>query len=223
MASSGPCKYYIAKTFLHLAGGLGIAAASSQAPILDSILTTNLAQVLGLIVITLIVMFGMGFLYTMRSGGPAKYLLAALLAALFGQLNRPLVERLEDKHTLFRVFALATGTFVGMFAVGMFDSGSFLGIGSYLLGALVGLIIAQLILVILRVTDTVNGTQGVTGQNVLSFVGVGLFALFTAYDTQKIRQNARLCRGQPDYINESVGIFLDFINLFANFGSLDMN
>lgn len=223
MSSIAPCKYYIAKTFLHLAGGLGIAAASSQAPILDSILTTNLAQVIGLIIITIVVMFGMGFLYSMRTGGPAKYILAIVLAALFGQLNRPLVERLQDRHALFRVFALATGTFVGMFAIGMFDSGNFLGIGSYLIGALVGLIVAQLILMILRVTDTVGGTQGVTGQNILSFVGVGLFALFTAYDTQKIKLNARLCRGRPDYINESVSVFLDFINLFANFGSLDLN
>ena len=46
---------------------------------------------------------------------------------------------------------------------------------------------------------------------------IALFTIYILYDTKKIQVNARLCKESTvDYINESLGIVLDAINLFQN-------
>lgn len=49
----------------------------------------------------------------------------------------------------------------------------------------------------------------------LSYGFIVLFSFFILYDTKKLQVNAKNCI-QADYINESIGIFLDIINLFSN-------
>lgn len=48
-----------------------------------------------------------------------------------------------------------------------------------------------------------------------SYVFVVLFSLFILYDTKKLQVNAEKCV-IPDYINESMGVFLDILNLFSS-------
>jgi FtsH-binding integral membrane protein len=61
----------------------------------------------------------------------------------------------------------------------------------------------------------------------LNLLGVVLFSLFTAYDIQVLKLHARRCRSgknnsfKPDYPVETLGIYLDFINLFVNMDSDD--
>jgi len=50
---------------------------------------------------------------------------------------------------------------------------------------------------------------------ILSHAIVILFGFFILYDTKKLQINAKICK-IPDYINESLGLFLDIINVFAN-------
>jgi hypothetical protein len=148
---------------------------------------------------------------------------AAILAYVFGQLSGPLVERLDEQNILARTLFLATGVFVGMVAVGIYDKNNMLGFGPYLFGALIGLIIAQLIMVILAATTTIQKEQFFEGRKLLSLFGVALFSLFAAYDTQIVKLHARQCKKRGDYINESLGLFLDFINLFQNIGIASMD
>ena len=42
------------------------------------------------------------------------------------------------------------------------------------------------------------------------------FALFTTFDINLIRAQAKACRRNPDYIDASMGIFLDFLNLITS-------
>jgi len=49
----------------------------------------------------------------------------------------------------------------------------------------------------------------------LSYGFIVLFSFFILYDTKKLQVNAKNCI-QADYINESIGLFLDIINLFTN-------
>jgi FtsH-binding integral membrane protein len=134
-------------------------------------------------------------------------------AFLFGQMLKPLVERLDDRDILFRTLVLTAGVFLGMVAVGFIDNQNLLGLGPYLFGALLGLIVAQIVLMAAKMTGA-KGLQSV--ESAIPFFGVGLFSLFTAYDTQVLKERARMCRGVPDYVNESVRFLLDFVNLFAN-------
>ena len=50
---------------------------------------------------------------------------------------------------------------------------------------------------------------------ILSYGFVILFSLLLLYDTKKLQVNAMNCK-IPNYINESIGIFLDILNLFSN-------
>ena len=51
----------------------------------------------------------------------------------------------------------------------------------------------------------------------MSYFFIGLFVLFILYDTKKIQVNAKNCKTlKVDYINESLGIVLDALNLFQN-------
>jgi len=51
---------------------------------------------------------------------------------------------------------------------------------------------------------------------------VALFSLFAAYDTQVIKVLARKCKKRGDYINASLGLFMDFVSLFQNMGIAGM-
>ena len=55
---------------------------------------------------------------------------------------------------------------------------------------------------------------------ILSYGFVILFSFLLLYDTKKLQVQAKKCV-IPDYINESIGIFLDIINLFANMGRIN--
>ena len=54
---------------------------------------------------------------------------------------------------------------------------------------------------------------------ILSYGFVVVFCFLLLYDTKKLQVNAKKCV-TPDYINESIGIFLDIINLFSNLGNI---
>ena len=49
----------------------------------------------------------------------------------------------------------------------------------------------------------------------LRVISVVLFTFILLYDTKKLQINAKNCK-IPDYVNESINVFLDIINIFAN-------
>lgn len=224
MASSLSCKYFIAKTFAHTAVGVGIAAISAENPVLFNALEDSLQSPGWAALLVFIASFALiWFIPGMSSNTPLKYVAAVSFAYLMGQLSGPLVERLDEQNILARTLFLATGVFVGMVLVGIYDKNNLLGFGPYLFGALIGLIVAQLILFILTATTTIQKEQYFEGRKLLSFFGVALFSLFTAYDTQVVKLHARQCKKRGDYINESLGLFLDFVNLFQYLGVAGMD
>jgi FtsH-binding integral membrane protein len=215
-----PCKYFFGKVFAHLAGALAISAASAEYSDLGAQLLGNssvLIQIIVNLVISLALLYGT---FLTQPGSIPKYAFFIAFAFWLGQTLKPYVERLEDKGALTRVLTLTTGVFVAMTALGFYDSGNFLGLGLYLFAGLIGLILAQIVLLAFGTPEEKR-----KGIQWLSIFGVGLFSLFTAYDIQVLRVNARLCRigknVQPDYPVESLGIYLDFINLFSNIGRSD--
>lgn len=211
------CKYYFGKVFAHFAGALAISAASAEYSNLGAQLLPQSSVLIKFLVNVAIVI---GLLYGTRLTQPGsipKYAFFIGFAFWMGQAIKPYVERLEDKGALTRVLILTTGVFAGMTALGFYDSGNFLTLGPYLLAGLIGLIIAQFVLLALGTPE-----EKKKGIQWLQLFGVALFSLFTAYDIQVLRGMAKLCkvgknsRFQPDYPVASLGIYLDFINLFSN-------
>jgi FtsH-binding integral membrane protein len=154
-------------------------------------------------------------------GSPLKYVFFVAFAFWLGQTIKPLVKNLEDNNLLVRVLVLTTGVFVGLMAIGFYDNQNTLGFGPYLLAALIGLIITRIVIYLVATPE-----ERAKSENWMALAGVGIFSLYTVYDTQIVKENARMCgsmlrKGRlPDYPAESLGLFLDFVNLFTNLSEL---
>jgi FtsH-binding integral membrane protein len=186
---------FIGITYLHLTGALALTAVSSEYPITISPVAMIIES---LAIIALI------FLIIPARPGPYKYFLFAAFAILIGQTLSPLVDKYQAKGTLREVLFSVAGIFLAMTAVGFLDNQNILGFGSYLFAALLGLIVAR---VILLFTDPKTSAN-----NLVNWFASVLFAIYVAYDTQLLKEKQR----KPyDYVNSSMGLFLDIINIFS--------
>jgi len=84
-------------------------------------------------------------------------------------------------------------------------------LGSFAYMGLIGLVIASLINLFLR-SAALDFT--------VSFIGVGIFTLLTAYDTQKLKSiyysmNGSTARASNIAVYGALTLYLDFINLFT--------
>lgn len=199
---------FVGITYLHLLGGLSITAVSSQRPVSSSPFAFVIEAILSFVLIWIVLML---------EPGPLKYVLAIVFAALIGQILTKFVKRLEDMKILKEVLVTVAGIFLALTAVGFYDNQNILGFGVYLFAALLGLIVARAILLL----GLLGGapTQSISSINTaLSWFGTVLFSIYVAYDTQRIKEDSRLKK--KDYINSSMGLFLDAINLFENVGDI---
>ena len=81
--------------------------------------------------------------------------------------------------------------------------------GTYLFIGLTGILIA-------RIAELFTGYEpGEKRSKIISYISIIIFSLYIMYDTKKIIINADNCVN-PDYINESLGLFLDTLNIFQN-------
>jgi FtsH-binding integral membrane protein len=190
---------FIGMTYLHLTGALALTAVSSEYPLSTSPIV-SLVEFVAIIAII--------FLITGAKPGPYKYFLFAAFAILIGQTLAPLVDKFQAKGELREVLFSVAGIFLAMTAVGFLDNQNILGFGPYLFAALIGLVLARIILLF------THGSQAdlTKANSLLNLFATGLFAVYVAYDTQLLKQRQR----KPyDYVNSSMGLFLDIINLFA--------
>jgi len=189
---------HIGMTYLHLTGALALTAVSSETPV----------SIPGVTLIAAILTFVLIFLLIFAKPGPYKYFLFALFSIVIGQLISPSVKSLEASGQLREVLVSVAGIFLAMTVVGFVDKQNFLGFGGYLIAALIGLIVARLILIILKLGDPTSDLKKTS--TLLNWVGTGLFAIFVAYDTQVLK-----ARRNNDYVDASLALFLDIINLFT--------
>ncbi len=199
---------FIGITYLHILSGLGITAISAERPLTSNPIALIIEAILSLVIVWI--------LLPMKPG-PFKYVLAIIFAALIGQILTKFVKKLEDKKILTEVLVTVAGIFLAMTAVGFYDNQNILGFGVYLFAALLGLVIARVLLIVGILGGASTGS--VTTINTwLSWFGTVLFTIYVAYDTQRLKEDARLKK--RDYVNSSMGLFLDAINLFENVGDI---
>lgn len=189
----------IGYTYLHLTAALVITAVSSENVLSSSPLAFILEAIL---------LFVLIFLILASKPGPYKYFLFFLFCVLIGQTIAPIVQQAKARGTLREVLASVGGIFLAMTIVGFVDNQNFLGFGGYLLAALVGLILARIGLIIAKLSD-VSSTDISKTNTALNWFATVLFAIFIAYDTQRIKMTR-----DKNYVNSSMGLFLDIINLF---------
>ena len=108
-------------------------------------------------------------------------------------------------------------------AVAVFGSFAFLGVvvkkdlsglGTFLMGSVIALLIASLIMMFFGASDF--------GMLVYSYIAVGIFSLFTMYDVYRIKRAIMEVAYEDESVLERVeligalGLYLDFINIFIN-------
>jgi FtsH-binding integral membrane protein len=92
------------------------------------------------------------------------------------------------------------------------DNQHLLGFGGYLTAALLGLIFGRIIIGIMGLVGPTS-IMNKTADNMLTWFGTVLFAIFVAYDTQKLKEfNKNKSR---NYVRNSLGLYLDILNLFS--------
>ncbi len=195
---------FIGLTYLHLLGALVITALSAENRLTDSGIV---------LLIEIVAIFVLLFMMSATAPGPLKYVMFAAFCYLSGQILASYVERLRDKGTLREVLASVAGIFLAMTIIGFVDNQNFLGFGGYLFAALIGLILARFALFIANLSspDAINFKKVNTWINWFATV---LFAIFVAYDTQRLKD--KQVQKSKNYVNSSLGLFLDIINLFVS-------
>ncbi|MDE6682506.1 MAG: Bax inhibitor-1/YccA family protein, partial [Muribaculaceae bacterium] len=159
----------------------------------------------------LIAMFAMAILIPVRMMKMSTGTVLALFlvySALMGVWLAPifLVYRIGTiVYTLF----ITAGTFGAMSVYGYFTKTDLTRIGSFLVMALFGLIIAMVVNIFLKSS---------TMEWIISIVGVLLFVGLTAWDTQSVKRlaSANLDPALADKLATmgAMNLYLDFINLF---------
>jgi FtsH-binding integral membrane protein len=112
--------------------------------------------------------------------------------------------------SIFATFLVTSGMFGAMAIYGYFTKADLSAMGSYLLMALIGLIIGGLVNMYFK---------NETFQYLISAAGVLLFTLLTAYDVQKIKRMSQEMLGDQETMAKvsiygALILYLDFVNLF---------
>ncbi len=106
------------------------------------------------------------------------------------------------------VFVITAVTFGIMGVYGLVTDADLSSVGSLCMMGLIGIILATIVNIFL-------GNE--TLDMIISWIGIAIFVGLTAYDTQKIKKNARYDQGDRVAVVALAGAFelyLDFINLF---------
>ena len=116
---------------------------------------------------------------------------------------------LYTQSSLVRVFLITAGSFGALSLYGYTTKKDLTGLGSFLIMGLFGLIIASIVNIFVKSTGL---------DWALSFIGVGIFAGLTAYDSQRIRMIYSSVDSEETLTKKALmgalSLYLDFINLF---------
>lgn len=201
-------KAYLNKVYTWLAGSMTITAGVAiYAMGSDKTLTWAAGNSLWLLLGTLACLLIMIFFRRMLTAGALGVIFLSF-SALWGLVLGPVLS-LYTTQSLGVTFACTAGMFGAMALFGATTKRNLSGLGRTLLMLLFGLIIAGIVNVFVGST---------TADYVISAIGVIVFALFTAYDTQRIlAEGAWLTDAEArakGAIDGAVELYLDFLNLF---------
>ncbi|MBI3577125.1 US12 family protein [Candidatus Gottesmanbacteria bacterium] len=180
---------------------LGIAATMAGAAVSEK-WELNLVFLLGVLVAGIA-----GVIIALKSDVPIVSLFGYMLVAIpFGLMLGPVVA-LYTMASVVRVFFVTTGMVVALGIVGAVIPDSLEGLGSWLFGGLVALLIGLLIV-------PIAGMFGVPikeAMTILDWVGVVLFSGYVVYDWNRAM---RVPFTLDNSIDCALAVYLDWINLF---------
>ena len=157
----------------------------------------------------------LAFILVLSFGGVQRFSKTTLqvffwsFAVLFG-MSMSTIFATYTGESIATAFFASAAAFAGLSLFGYTTKKNLSGWGSFLLMGLVGIIVAML----LNAFFFQSGAMGL----VINILGVLIFAGFTAYDTQRLKNEYSFVRG-TEYAAKAVvmgafSLYLDFINLF---------
>ena len=207
-ALAAQAKAYLNKVYMWMAVSLLVTAISAgyAANSRDTIMWVAEHPIM-LCIGTIGIVLIMSFCRNMLTSG-ALTVLFMLFSALEGLLFGPLLIAYTTQ-SLGITFACTAGMFGGMALYGAFTKRNLSTLGRTLFMLLIGLIIAGIVNMFWG-----NSTMDL----IVSAIGVVVFAVFTAYDTQRLLQEGLFCEDEDQRrkgaILGALNLYLDFINLF---------
>jgi uncharacterized protein len=202
---------YMAGVYGWMSCGLAVTAGTSyyvaNTPAIFTYLYTHQAIVTGLMFAQLALVCAITFLLNRISFATALVLFI-VYAGLLG-ITLSSIFYVYTEGSIITTFLTTAGTFGAMSLYGYTTKADLTSVGSMSFMVLIGLMIGMLVNRFL---------QSEQFDYVLSGVGVILFVLLTAYDTQKIKQIIRVV-DEEEMLNKvtllgALTLYLDFINLF---------
>lgn len=207
------CSNYVLNTYLYFLLSWGIVLATVASLYINQVALSSLFASQSTIILAVFsILLLIGLLFTPASNFFTKHALYLILMVLFGVFLYPFYYK--HKTMFNHISATTLIIFIGLTLLSFLkpdlikDSW-----GYYLFIALVGILIARIVEVGIAYLKP-EWYDPKFNKNI-SYVSILVFILYTLYDTKQILVNSKNCVN-PDYINESLGIFLDSINLLQN-------
>ena len=203
------CDNYILNSYLYFILSWAIIMATNQTLFNNKVELHDLFSgpfTILLMVSTLALLVGL--LYVPPKMFFTKHLLYIIEIVLLGIFLYPYF---KNNQNIFYNVALVTLAMLVILSIISYKYPSYINEswGGYLLFALIGLIL-------IRFAELFSGVKYKSRYSrLVSYASIVLFSFFIMYDTKKLIVNAENCVN-PDYINESLHLFLDSINLFQN-------
>lgn len=201
-------KVYLWMTLALAVSGLTAYYIAGSEQLLTSIYTNSL-------VFWVLIIAELGLVFTLSAAiNKLSFPVAACLFAGYSILNGVTLSFIFVAYTAASIsttFFVTAGTFAAMAVVGTITKRDLSKMGSILLMALIGLIIASIVNIFLK-----NSMLDL----IVSAIGVLIFVGLTAYDAQKIRQMMEAygedvnSQTQKLAVIGALTLYLDFINLF---------
>lgn len=201
---------FISQVYLWMTGGLLVTTAVtflvSQTDLMYWFYLNSWALPL-IFILELIVVIGLSWLAPKLHPVVAAslFLFYAVLNGLFFGLIVPLY----TEGSVLVAFGATAGTFLVMSLYGMVTKSDLTKFGSLALMGLFGLIIGLVLNIFIR-SDAIS--------TILTFVGIIIFVVLIAYDTQKLKKMGEQAEAQGNVgsfaIRGALVLYLDFVNLF---------
>jgi FtsH-binding integral membrane protein len=155
-----------------------------------------------------------------------------------GQVVNGFAERLAYKGHLSNALWTVAAVFTAMSVLGLLDPENSLAWGIYLWGGLTALLVVSLIGTFFNDSDDSKekgkgkdkgkdkGKNKDAGKDSTWTVWIGrliilLFTIYVGFDIQILKINAEACKENPDYINESINLYVDILNIFTGLSMAD--
>ena len=204
-------RQYMLSVYLYMALALIITAITSvvfvsSITFINLILNSPLKWILALTPVVMVLCIGK----ITQMSKPSALISLSIFAALIGLSLSSIFLILTNENIVSTFLTIAT-TFTVISIYGYATKKDLGSIGSFLLMVIIGMIIASIINLFF---------EGSKLQFIMSVVGVIIFTLFTAYDTQRIRNIYYKTRGNEVLADKlaiygALLLYTDFINLFV--------